>query len=70
MPNLEDLKKTILYVVPPEFIEKLATATKSDTGTIDNQQAQNLLDGLRMGYRVQAMTTLPDGDVLVAVEKR
>jgi hypothetical protein len=71
MPNVDDLKRTILYVVPPEFIEKLASeaASMSNSGTIDNQQAQDLLAALRLGYRVQAITTLPDGDVLFAVEK-
>ncbi len=71
MPNSAVIK-TLLYVVPPEFIEQLAleAANTSDAGTIENQQAEYLAAALRIGYRVQAMTTLPDGDILFAVEKR
>jgi hypothetical protein len=71
MPT-SDVIKTILYVVPPEFIEKLSleAANTSGPGTIENQQAEYLAAALRMGYRIQAMTTLPDGDILFAVEKR
>jgi len=61
--------KTLLYVVEAKFIGVVVhdSATNHPEGKMD-MEAQTLVAALRMGRRVQAMTTLADGAVLFAVE--
>jgi hypothetical protein len=61
--------KTLLYVVEAKFIGGVVhdSGANRPEGNMD-MEAQTLVAALRIGRRVQAMTTLADGAVLFAVE--
>jgi hypothetical protein len=61
--------RTVLYVVPSEYVPLVAhEAVTTRPGAIAHADAEALVAALRQGKRVQALTTLPQGIVLFAVE--
>jgi hypothetical protein len=65
-PNL----KTALYVVPAQQISYIAEQTVTpnpDLSSSGNLETDMLIAGIRSGRRVQAMTTLSNGTVVIAL---
>ena len=68
-PNL----KTVLYTVKAESIpivmeQSLTSEPDSQADLYTDRDVELLVAALRMGRRVQAMTALPDGTVLFALD--
>jgi hypothetical protein len=62
-------RASLLYIVAAGLIPDVIEASTSTSGesTILSREAALLVAALRLGQHVQAMTTLPSGDVLFAL---
>ena len=60
---------SLLYTVSAGLIPNVIAAATSTSGesSILSREAALLVAALRLGHQVQAMTTLPNGDVLFAL---
>jgi hypothetical protein len=64
-PNLS----SVLYIVPGDLMHEIveASVTPNPGAPIKNMQAEMLVAALRLGRRVEAMTTLNTGEVVVSL---
>jgi hypothetical protein len=60
---------SVLYVVPGDLMHEIAheAVTTNPGAPIKNMDAEALVAALRMGRRVEAMTTLNTGEVVISL---